>query len=167
MTARVPTALKILTGNRGKRKLPQDEPQPGPPTSPEPPAYLGPEARAFWRREFGPLADSGILRAIDQTTFAAYADAAGDFERYSLALQAKGGDGTITTLAGNVIQDPLVGMKRRARGDLQRLAACFGMTPTSRVGMQVLPPAVAKPARASSGVDYFARPDSTDRFFTR
>ena len=43
-----PTALKVLHGNPGKRKLPVNEPSPREGTA-DPPEWLEPEAQETWR----------------------------------------------------------------------------------------------------------------------
>lgn len=63
-----PTALKILTGNPGKRKLNDREPMPEPRCAP--PAWLAPEALVEWKRQAPPLERLGLLTEIDGEAFA-------------------------------------------------------------------------------------------------
>jgi phage terminase small subunit len=51
-----------------------------------------------------------------------------------------GGGLTITTTNGNGIQDPMLGIARRAKQDALRAAAAFGVTPSSRAGVEASPP---------------------------
>lgn len=44
----------------------------------------------------------------------------------------------IATSNGNVVQNPLVGIRNKARMDCLKLAAQFGLSPSSRVGLDVL-----------------------------
>lgn len=44
----------------------------------------------------------------------------------------------IATSNGNVVQNPLVGIRNKARMDCMKLAAQFGLSPSSRVGLDVL-----------------------------
>lgn len=62
----VPTRMKVLTGNPGKRPLNEYEPQPEP-TIPDCPPQLGPIAREEWDRLIGELASLRIITALDRS----------------------------------------------------------------------------------------------------
>ena len=67
---------------------------------------------------------------IDRTALAAYCDAFADYLKYKeLADKTKP---MLQTDKGNWVQNPLVGMKHKARDTLLKLAAEFGMTPSAR-----------------------------------
>ena len=73
---RTPTALKVLTGNPGKRPLPKGEPKPRP-LMPAKPDWLGEDASAEWDRYARMLFNSGVLTEVDGTAFAGYCEAFG------------------------------------------------------------------------------------------
>jgi phage terminase small subunit len=62
--------LKILTGNPGKRPLPQHEPQPSP-ALPVPPSDLTSEARQLWEVLAAELVSHGLLTKLDVVAFEA------------------------------------------------------------------------------------------------
>jgi P27 family predicted phage terminase small subunit len=59
-----PLRLRLVTGNHGKRPLPENQPtrRPGRPSMPR---HLTKHGRAAWRRFSGLLADTGVLTAAD------------------------------------------------------------------------------------------------------
>lgn len=63
-----PTALKLLTGNPGKRDLPVDEPVPPPPNSLEPPSDLSERGRYWWNHYTDFLVPMGLVTAADTSS---------------------------------------------------------------------------------------------------
>jgi phage terminase small subunit len=66
-----PTKLKVLTGNPGKRPLPENEMSPEPIT-PEAPAWMPKEAQCEWHRLVPELAKLGVLARLDRSTLTAH-----------------------------------------------------------------------------------------------
>ena len=139
----VPTHLKLVRGNPGKRRLNSVEPAPER-IIPTPPPELTPDARLEWERVAGELHRIGVLSGIDRAALAAYCQAYGRWivaER-AIARMAERDQLTdglmIRTTNGNAVQNPLVGTANKAMADLVRYAAEFGMTPSarSRIGGQ-------------------------------
>ena len=82
-----PTALKLLTGNAGKRPLPENEPAPVVPSRlPPPPKHLSDEAKSEWRRMGRELLRLGLLTTIDRAEFALYCQAWGRWVEAEEAL---------------------------------------------------------------------------------
>ena len=133
-----PTNLRLLQGGT-QRRADVTEPQPARPSEiPEPPVYLQGYALEEWNRVIEDLYSTGVYANIDQTMLAAYCMAFSrwiraelDLERMAQADPATHG-AMIKTTNGNAIQNPLVGVASTARRDMQRLAAEFGLTPSSR-----------------------------------
>jgi len=145
MSRRKPTILRMVDGNRGKRPPPKNEAKvsPGLPT---PPDFLCEVALAEWDRVAADLYKVGLLTELDRAALAAYCTA---YARYVKAEQALAqlaeddpvnGGLTVTTTNGNVVQNPMLGIARRANADALRAAAAFGMTPASRSGVEARPP---------------------------
>src|SRR6185503_12867478 len=67
----IPTALKVLHGNPGKRQLPQGEPRPtlG---LPDAPAHLTEAALVEWHRVGTELARVGVITHVDRAVLAGY-----------------------------------------------------------------------------------------------
>jgi P27 family predicted phage terminase small subunit len=129
-----PTALKELAGNPGKRALNRREPKPASGLPPCP-RHLTGEARKEWRRMGGELARMGVVTAVDRAALAAYCQA---WARWVEAEGQVAKLGTIVKTAnGNLIQNPYLAVANRAMEQMTRLAAEFGMTPSSRSRVQV------------------------------
>lgn len=92
-------------------------------------------ACAEWDRVCDELDQMKLLCTADAATIGAYCEAVAEFQR--LAQQVREEGHTTVTDKGNVIQHPLVGAKNKARADLLRYAAHFGLSPSSRVGLEV------------------------------
>ncbi|MGF6607065.1 P27 family predicted phage terminase small subunit [Paraburkholderia sp. WSM4175] len=141
---RVPTALKLIRGNPGRRPVNTNEPKPAK-TPPPAPAHLDARARAEWDRLVPELFAAGLLTSIDGAALAAYCNA---FSRWAEAEEAlakmRARDELtsalmIKTKSGNAIQNPLVGTSNRAMLLMCRFAAEFGMTPAARARLAALP----------------------------
>lgn len=112
---------------------------PGPVRIPAPPAWLRPEAKAEWKRLAKRLANKGLLASIDTAAFAAYCQAFGNWaaaEKELARLRRAESDelaGFVAkTAAGNLIHHPLGTVAQKARLETVKLAAEFGLTPSSR-----------------------------------
>src|SRR5947207_11816997 len=71
-----PTALKLLAGNPGKRRLNHREPKPQR-ELPTCPSHLLPAAKAEWKRLARELYDLGVLTRLDRGALAGYCQAYG------------------------------------------------------------------------------------------
>jgi P27 family predicted phage terminase small subunit len=141
-----PTHLKLVTGNPGKRPLPQAEAKVAP-ARPSPPPHLSDEAKVEWGRVSEDLFKVGLLSDVDRAALAAYCQAYARWVQAERAItemakrdQLTGGL-MIRTSNGNAIQNPLVGTVNKAAADMVRYAAEFGMTPSARSRINAEPPA--------------------------
>jgi P27 family predicted phage terminase small subunit len=132
-----PTIEKQLAGNPGKRALNLSEPKPQLGLPPRP-AYLTGDARREWERVAKDLYRLGLLANIDRSVLAAYCAAVGTF--VEAEEQLKNEPLTIVTDKGNIIQNPLVGIRNTAIQQFVKIAAEFGMTPSSRTRIHAEPP---------------------------
>lgn len=139
-----PTALRLLDG--GRSATVSTEPVfTAPAEMPEPPFYLNTEAADEWRRIVPDLYTTGVYTSVDQTMLAAYCMAYSRWVRAEMDLDRMAAVDPTThgvmmkTTNGNAIQNPLVGVASTARRDMQRLAAEFGLTPSSRTQLTVDP----------------------------
>lgn len=84
-----PTALKLVTGNPGKRPLNANEPIPTQaPAPPTPPRHLTKEARAEWARVCRELWLLGLLSSLDTSLLAAYCDSFATWVEARRAIEA-------------------------------------------------------------------------------
>ena len=147
----IPTPLKILNGNPGKRPLPANEPKP-PPLAPKCPAWLHKDAKKEWKRIAPQLERLGLLSELDMTALAGYCQS---YARYKEAEEfiAKRG----TTYAswerdksgamqyderGQPIlrymqQWPQVSIANKALIQIRAFCSEFGFTPSARARMSV------------------------------
>lgn len=135
----VPTHLKLVTGNPGKRALPKKEARTKP-SMPSPPAHLGRAAKTEWRRVVRQLFNLGLLSVIDRAALAAYAQSYERWVRAEKEWADKGYQMVIVTTMGNIIQNPLIGIANRAAADMVKYATEFGMTPAARSRVNANPP---------------------------
>jgi P27 family predicted phage terminase small subunit len=151
-----PTYLKVLRGNPGHQKLNKNEPQPQVPASvSEPPSFLQGYAADEWWRVAPELHALRLLSALDVMPFAAYCQAYAHWRLAEEALAAMAARDPqtsgllIKTSSGDAAQNPLVGIARRAAGDMVRYAGEFGLAPAAR-------------ARISAGIGYEPPPSKFD-----
>ena len=145
----MPTALKILRGNPGKRRLNRAEPKPLVPATLEPPDWLAPKAQAQWRR-LAPMLDRvGILTESDTETLAAYCEvfvtwreATDELRKTGILVKRKGLPPGIA---------PAVKIANYAGIQMRQLLVELGMTPSARSRIKV-PPAAQEPVSKWGGL---------------
>ena len=135
MRGRKPTPinLRLIKGNPGKRPIPE-EPKP-PPAVPDKPDWLDEEASKEWDRVVPQLMALGILSRLDRAILVAYCTAWSNVLRLSQELEDVGW--WIPTGEGGRKRNPAAASFREACERLQKTAAEFGMTPSSRVRLAV------------------------------
>ena len=129
-----PTALKLLQGNPGKRRLNAWEPKPcdGVPRCPD---WLDAEAKACWKRIVPQLKAMGVLTLIDADALTNYCDTWSRWKRAVLFLKEKGDVYTIKDDDGKIkyiSQLPQVAIARNLLAVLNRYQQEFGLTPAAR-----------------------------------
>ena len=139
----VPTYLRVLKGNPGKRPLPKNEIQPErPPDVPAAPDWLDDYGRTEWERVAPGLWRTGALTEPDIGTLAAYCFSlaqlrtAAEILKKMRASDAGGLRGLIvTTKDKGSMTNPLVWIANAAAKAMNRYAIELGMTPASWVGL--------------------------------
>lgn len=140
-----PTHLKLVKGNPGKRALNKREAKIDL-SQPTPPAFLNDDAKVEWGRVAGTLFKVGLMTEFDRAALAAYCQAYGRWAQAERALARMAAKDElnsalmIKTSNGNAIQNPLVGIANKAKADMVRYAAEFGMTPSARSRVEAKPP---------------------------
>ena len=133
-----PAHLKLLEGNPGKRKLPDNEPKPEPrKRMPTPPRTLDKKGKKEWRRMAKVLMGLGLLTELDLTALHMYCDAYERWRKYSAELE-KGF--LIKTPSEFLRPSPYVAMARDALAQVKTMAEHFGMTPATRDRVHPLAP---------------------------
>lgn len=149
----IPTQLKLLRGNPGKRPINQDEPQPEV-CIPRAPKHLDAEAKKEWKRITHFLFELGLLSELDVAALSAYcvtfsrwiraekeiqktAEKHGtDNGELILTKEKKDKDGNVIG-GGNIIQNPYLAIANRALKQMKEILPEFGMTPSSRSKIHV------------------------------
>jgi len=137
-----PTVLKLLQGNPGRRPLNKQEPKPAA-GIPEMPAHLSIGARQFWKAQGPRLAGIGCLTVVDGEAFAALCEARAAWVAAKKGRLKEGF--VVTSPNGYQVQSAFVAMERQALKQFMVLATEFGMTPSSRSRVKVLPPPTTDP----------------------
>lgn len=131
----IPTALKLLRGNPGGRKLtPELEPK-APKGHPGCPSGLGRAARVEWRRIVPILAEMQILSTADRAVIAAYCQTWQRWLEFEKAIEEHGP--TFVTEKGYVCQRPEVSMAKSHAALLRQLAGELGLSPSARSGVKI------------------------------
>ncbi len=132
----LPTNLRVFEGGKPKPKS-KDEPDPGeaapelsPEDLPDPPKYLGREARRIFTETAQRLAKLRLLTDADVDALAMYAATQ---ERYRKAVRKINREGMIIKApSGYPQQSPYVAIATKALDQARKLLAEFGLTPSSR-----------------------------------
>jgi len=141
----VPTNLRVLRGNPGRRPLNQDEPKPKP-RLPRAPDHLSGEAKKEWRRAGRFLLTLGLISDLDLAAFAAYCQAWGRWIEAEQALKTYGV--MLKSPNGFPVQSPYLAVANRAMEQMKSCLSDFGMTPASRSRVQVAQEPEADPFEA-------------------
>jgi P27 family predicted phage terminase small subunit len=150
----LPTHLKVLRGNPGRRALPENEPEPAAPLQvPDAPAFLQGYACDEWYRIAEELLRLGLLTVVDLQPLAAYCMS---YARWRTAeetlIEMAKLDPVLRglllkTRSGTPIQNPLVATAARAAADMVRYATEFGLTPSARARISAGPLATARDSK--------------------
>jgi P27 family predicted phage terminase small subunit len=113
----MPTKLKMLRGNPGRRPLNDREPQPEVklPTSP---GHLSDEAKREWRRAGKLLLDMGLVSDLDRAALAGYCQAWGRWVEAEEALRQYGV--VVKSPSGFPMQSPFLAVANKALGRCAR-----------------------------------------------
>jgi P27 family predicted phage terminase small subunit len=168
---KVPTYLKLLRGNPGKRALkPELEPTPElPPSPPDPPASLSAYAKEEWLRIRDEMFYLRLLTPLDLQIFAVYCET---YARWRTAVEALKKQAAVDPEfhalvfrdeEGELRANPLCRIISNAGRDLLKVAGELGCTPLarSRIGEAGgLPP----PPRGQSKFDGLLGPIDHGRY---
>lgn len=137
MNRAVPTEVKKLMGNPGKRALPKAGEEAEPELVvilPDPPDWLGEYGVKEWNRVGPELVKNKLLTQADMLTFAAYCANVDMLVEATLQIKAKG---MTTWGARGPVRNPALATFAAATTALRSLAAEFGMTPSSRARIKL------------------------------
>lgn len=135
----VPTKLKLLRDNPGKRPVNRREPMPegGLPACPE---WLEPDARAEWLRLAPELGRLELATALDSGALAGYCQA---WSRWRAAEEFLSRHGTVVVLRNDkgevklMTPAPQVGIAHKYLEKMRQFAAELGLSPAARASLVV------------------------------
>lgn len=132
----VPTALKILRGNPGKRAISKREPRPERGV-PRMPAHLPERAKSAWK-SIGPALDRmGVLTTVDAKALELLCDAYAEYRAARDVVGAKGATYESVSDHGTMWRTrPEVAIASDAWRRIATMLREFGMTPSSRTKVQ-------------------------------
>lgn len=154
----LPTKLKLLRGNPGKRAINKEEPEPKV-GIPEMPAYLNafPIAVKEWQRESKILDEMGVLTEADCSALATRCYLASEIQTLALAIEDEGHTIEIHSLNknGQLIEtekpNPKCVQLKALLTEHRMLGSLFGLDPSSRTKLKT------EPSKKKSKVDNFKR----------
>jgi len=121
----MPTKLKLLAGNPGKRRLDEHEPEPAS-RLPEPPDHLSDEAKREWSRVGELLLDLGLVSELDRAALALYCQARA---RWVEAEEARRQYGVVIKRpSGFPMQSPFLSVANKALEQMRGFLIELGMT---------------------------------------
>lgn len=125
----IPTALKIIAGNPGKRPLNVNEPQPRSDLA-APPDWMTDRQKESWCEVIA-LAPPGLLKDVDSSIFAAWIVA---FDLYQEANEKLSRTGMLIKApnTGVPMQSPYLAIVNKQAQIMMKAAAEMGFTPASR-----------------------------------
>ena len=127
----LPTKLKIVMGNPGKRPLNTEEPQSTPSELAVPDLIAAdPVATKAYRDTGAELRTMGVMDKIDETALLMYAVAYSTYCRAVQALQTE--PPLVTWGKGGQYPNPWFRIKAEAEITMERMMTQLGMTPSSR-----------------------------------
>ncbi|MEX0406776.1 phage terminase small subunit P27 family [Aquibium sp. LZ166] len=125
----VPTVLKLINGNPGKRPLNRNEPKPVT-AIPTCPAHLSPTGKAEWKRLARYLHDLGIISELDRAALAAYCQAYGRWVEAERKLKET--PTLLRTPAGYVQPSPWLAISNKNLELMHKFMSELGLSPVSR-----------------------------------
>jgi len=140
----LPSGVKGLFGNPGKRRLNEQEPKPAI-GLPDPPHELDDQAKAIWDRVGEQLVQLGVMTVIDANALARYCTLYSHYLRTEKLLRDWTKDGTGPVImtggkdgkAGTLMVHPFHTALLQYGKELRQLESEFGLTPASRTRIKV------------------------------
>jgi len=126
----IPTAVKQLAGNPGKRPLNRREPKPRS-KRPKMPAHLTPDARTEWLRVMRIMQPTGVITEAEADILAVYCMAYAQWVQAFAIVQRLGL--IMVTPAGLAMRNPALKIVDDAQRTMLRCMGELGMTPSARV----------------------------------
>jgi P27 family predicted phage terminase small subunit len=125
----LPTAVKELRGNPGKRALNKNEPKPRA-ALPRAPRWLDEVGKKKWKTTSRMLYRLGLLTEADVDALAAYCDCHSTMMLAKTAIKEHGV--YVSGAQGQNVKNPAFSILETAKAQMKMYQVEFGMTPSSR-----------------------------------
>ena len=133
----VPTYLKVIRGNPGKRGLNKNEPVPDGALA-DPPEWMADSQKAGWNYAIE-NSPAGLLKRLDRSTLAVWV-VAEDLHRRAAEMIEKIGILTKAPNTGLPIQSPYLPVVNKQAQIMLKAAEQLGFTPAARSRIQIAEP---------------------------
>jgi P27 family predicted phage terminase small subunit len=128
-----PTALKLVDGNPGKRRINQHEPQPAKVYDPDPPEGFDAIHAAKWNEVAGKLAKVRVLTELDLDALEVYCR---EWVNYHNAIADIATRGKLLQMpSGGVMWNPSWTQLKHSQNVCRSIMSEFGMTPSTRTSL--------------------------------
>jgi P27 family predicted phage terminase small subunit len=141
---RTPTALKLVTGNPGKRPLPENEPKPSTSKKPQQPSHLTARGKVAWKKLIKILDSMGVLTEADGFALERLCDCYAEILELRKDIQTNGRTYESIKLLEEINAEqilmkanPCVAMLQDADRRFKSYLVEFGLTPAARSKVQV------------------------------
>ena len=143
----VPSHLKLVRGNPGKRAINRSEPKPRR-ERPSAPAHISDTAREVWGQAVLTLDEMGVLTAADVFAIEVLCEAIADHRDAGETIAAEGRFYETTTKEGSAMWrlHPAVALRSDADRRVRGWCAEFGLTPSARSRIETTPKQAEDPS---------------------
>ena len=129
---RKPTVLKKITGNPGKRPLPENEPEPLQVLA-EPPRHLRAPAKKIWLFLAKRLYRVGLLTELDLFTLEEYCQYFVNWRKAMKDVDKRGH--IVSGDKGVMVKNPSLTIAKSCSDQLRKLESSFGFSPQARASL--------------------------------
>jgi len=129
MSAKKPTALKLLQGTYDKSRAVENEPVYDAPATTEAPEHFDGLALLKWNELAPLLTKTGVLTETDLHNLEAFCLA---YQQFRLAQRLIDQEGFVVDSAGGVKKNPAVTVSHEAQRNMLSFGAALGLDPASR-----------------------------------
>lgn len=147
----IPTNIKLLNGNPGKRPMPANEPKPAPVIKiPDCPEWVNDEGRKIWDELAPRLERIGLLTEVDLYTFAFGCNAGGKHIQMEKEIKEYGVSCIHTNKGGNdnEVKRPQVAVSDKSFEQFFKMVVEFGLSPSARNKIEIKTESVDDPMEA-------------------
>jgi len=132
---KMPTALKVLHGERRASRLNRSAPKPRS-NRPTMPLDMSADAKTVWRRIMRDFGHTGILTAVDADAFRTYCEAVARYRQAATTLEQTG-PLVRGARRGELVKNPLHQIVRDNAILMRAFARELGFLPSAREGLQM------------------------------